>query len=289
MMPKITIISEKCQRCGTCTQVCPETIFVQKDKKRCPETTHEHLCFACGHCVAFCPAGAIVHADCPDGRIISYEKNTWPSGQQVLDWLKTRRSIRAFQNRPVPQAEIEQVLDAAHYAPSGHNCQSTAYIVVQDREKLRQIVTFTAEYLAATVKQLRNPAIRAMLLMVAKHEIQAALASLEDFERIVQEVKQNRDSVLFHAPALLVFHSAKNAIFAECNAQLALYNAALACHGLGLGSFIAGYVMAACKRDRRIPQLLSVPEHHQIWGTLAIGYPKFTYQHWIERRPAQIA
>jgi hypothetical protein len=62
----------------------------------------------------------------------------------------------------------------------------------------------------------------------------------------------------------------------------------LLCHSLGLGCFYAGYVVSACKRDSSIPDLLSIPKKNQVYGALAMGYPKFKYKKWIERRPARI-
>jgi nitroreductase len=253
-----------------------------------PELSHDELCFSCGHCVAICPVGAISHADFSEGKITPVDKEKTPSAEQVVELLRTRRSIRAFKDKSIKKELIEQIIDDANRAPSGHNVQSTEFVVVQDQNVLKKIVELTSAYFAKTAKQLRNPVIRSLLLMVAKHEIKSAFHSLKDFDRIVGETQQGKDIILFHAPALLVFHADKSAIFAEFNAHLALYNASLICHGLGLGGFIAGYVIAACKRDKEIPMLLSIPESHQIYGALAVGYPKFTYKKAIERKSPQI-
>ena len=287
-MSKIHINTELCTKCGTCVLICPETVFVQKKKELFPELSHDELCFSCGHCVAICPVGAISHTDFSEGKITPVDKKKTPSAEQVVELLRKRRSIRAFKDKPVKKELIEQIIDGANRAPSGHNVQSTEFAVVQDKDVLKKIVELTSTYLAKTAKQLRNPIIRSLLLMVAKHEIKSALHSLGDFDKIVDEVQQEKDTILFHAPVLLVFHAAKSAIFSEFNAHLALYNASLVCHGLGLGSFVAGYVIAACKRDTSISELLSIPDNHQIYGALAVGYPKFTYKRAIERKPLQI-
>jgi nitroreductase/Pyruvate/2-oxoacid:ferredoxin oxidoreductase delta subunit len=287
-MSKIQINTELCTKCGTCVLICPETVFVQKGKRIFPELSHNELCFSCGHCVAICPVGAISHTDFSEGKITPLDEEKTPSARQVVELLRTRRSIRAFKDKPVKKELIEQMIDSANRAPSGHNVQSTEFVVVQGKDVLKKILELTSIYLAKMVKQLRNPFIRPLLLMVAKHEIESALHSLKDFDRIVGETQQGKDTILFHAPLLLFFHADKSAIFAEFNAHLALYNASLVCHGLGLGSFIAGYVIAACKRNNDIPELLSIPDNHQIYGALAVGYPKFTYKKAIERKPPQI-
>ena len=48
----------------------------------------------------------------------------------VTDAVATRRSIRAFQNKPVPFETIRRVLDAARMAPSGCNFQPWEAIVL---------------------------------------------------------------------------------------------------------------------------------------------------------------
>jgi nitroreductase len=95
-------------------------------------------------------------------------------------------------------------------------------------------------------------------------------------------------AILFSAPCVLFFHADKSINFSDVNSSLAVQNAMLLCHSLGLGCFYAGYVVSACKRDNRIHHLLSIPNNHQVYGALAIGYPKFEYKKWIERRPAWI-
>jgi nitroreductase len=70
---------------------------------------------------------------------------------QALSCLKTRRSIRKFKNTPVSQEIIDNIIDCARRAPSAHNYQPWAFIVVRDqlkKEKLSQIqpwASFVAE------------------------------------------------------------------------------------------------------------------------------------------------
>ena len=49
----------------------------------------------------------------------------------LLDALHTRRSIRRYLDRPVPPALIDQLLDAATWAPSAHNRQPWRFVVIE--------------------------------------------------------------------------------------------------------------------------------------------------------------
>jgi nitroreductase len=61
---------------------------------------------------------------------------------EIIEAIKTRRSIRRYLDRDVEQHLIIQVLDAARYAPSASNIQPWEFIIIQDKnvkEKLSQI------------------------------------------------------------------------------------------------------------------------------------------------------
>jgi nitroreductase len=58
---------------------------------------------------------------------------------ELFEALRTRRSVRVYEERPVPRELVEQVLDAARWAPSGANLQPWKFIVVTDPEKRKRI------------------------------------------------------------------------------------------------------------------------------------------------------
>ncbi|RIK16430.1 MAG: nitroreductase family protein, partial [Chloroflexi bacterium] len=39
----------------------------------------------------------------------------------IFEAIQTRRSIRRYLDKPVPREIIEEILDAARWAPSAHN------------------------------------------------------------------------------------------------------------------------------------------------------------------------
>jgi len=57
----------------------------------------------------------------------------------VLDIMKSRRSVRRYKNKPIPEGTLNKVLEAARIAPSGKNFQPWKFIIVQDREKKEEL------------------------------------------------------------------------------------------------------------------------------------------------------
>ena len=59
-----------------------------------------------------------------------------------MDTILSRRSIRRYQNRPVEESLVEYCLRSAMAAPSAHNQQPWAFVVIDDRELLDAIPGF---------------------------------------------------------------------------------------------------------------------------------------------------
>ena len=57
----------------------------------------------------------------------------------VMDAIKARRSIRAYQDRLVEEEKLLQVLEAGRLAPSARNLQDWKFIVVRDKEKRQRL------------------------------------------------------------------------------------------------------------------------------------------------------
>jgi nitroreductase/NAD-dependent dihydropyrimidine dehydrogenase PreA subunit len=287
-MSLLTIDAERCRKDGLCVRIC-QKVFVQKDRESVPEVAHEEFCYLCGHCVIVCPAGAISHADYPPASFRPVEKELLPSYEQVREMIRARRSTRTFLDRPVERGLIEKVIDAARFAPSAKNTQSTRFTVIEDRSLLHSIASMTAGWLGGAARKLRNPFLRKLYVMRgnARNEEEAERWAAQ-FELIAERMRQGKDMILFDAPVLILFHAAKRIRFANENANLSLQNATFASFSLGLGSFYTGYVVTACRMDRAILQLLKLPDKDEVFAGLALGYPHIKFSQWVERNPAQV-
>ena len=58
---------------------------------------------------------------------------------EVFECIKTRRSVRRFEDRPVERETIQKIVDAAIWAPSWKNSQTPRYTVVDKREIIDDI------------------------------------------------------------------------------------------------------------------------------------------------------
>jgi len=66
---------------------------------------------------------------------------------EVLQSLKTRRSVRAYLPKQVEKELLDQVLEAGTYAPTGSDRQSPVIVAVQDPASVKQISRLNAAVL----------------------------------------------------------------------------------------------------------------------------------------------
>lgn len=59
--------------------------------------------------------------------------------------LFERRSIRAYKSSPITEAELDHVLKAALYAPTGRNLQTTIMVSTQDKELISRLSKMNAQ------------------------------------------------------------------------------------------------------------------------------------------------
>ncbi len=64
----------------------------------------------------------------------------------VFEAIKNRRSIRRFEDRPVPDDVIETIVEAGQWAPSACNRQQWKFIVIDSQEVKDRILKETAAY-----------------------------------------------------------------------------------------------------------------------------------------------
>ena len=58
---------------------------------------------------------------------------------ETWDAITSRRNVREFADRAIPDADLERVLEAGRIAPSSQNNQPWDFVVVTDREILREL------------------------------------------------------------------------------------------------------------------------------------------------------
>lgn len=126
---------------------CMRGLFQQEEKGALPTIVDPEPCYGCGQCVAICRQGAISHSDYPEGMVTPIQSEMLPSYDQILELIRSRRSKRLFKDQIVEKDAIGKIVEAARFAPSGHNEQTTEFVVVRDKDIIREVAVLTSRYL----------------------------------------------------------------------------------------------------------------------------------------------
>lgn len=62
-----------------------------------------------------------------------------PAIQNLMSIIQKRRSVRVYKTGKVSEAQLNIILEAARWAPSGANTQPWEFVVTRDRKKMRRI------------------------------------------------------------------------------------------------------------------------------------------------------
>jgi nitroreductase len=166
---------------------------------------------------------------------------------ETITSLLERRSIRKFTTEQISREELELVLKAGAYAPSGRNRQPWHFSVLQGQAAIDKL---TAEVKAATERMPHNP--------------------YKDF------VGAASYTVNYHAPTFIIVSG--DPALSTTTAQdcaLALGNMFVAAHSLGIGSCWVNQLCPLSEEQGFMPVLakLGVPAGYLIYGCGAFGYP----------------
>lgn len=176
----------------------------------------------------------------------------------TLETIYGRRSIRQFQDKPVPAELIRQILDAANQAPSAHNQQSWQFIVIRG-EKKQQLSQLVNRRAADFPKSSA-----AILRMAARTLLNAP---------VVIGVK-NTGSLISHGSSLFQIEKERSFDFFRTmeiqSSAAAVENLLLAATSLGLGSVWLG-ILYLIKDD--VLSFLG-EESGEFMAVIPIGYPK---------------
>ena len=121
---------EKCIACGMCVKDCIVRDIEIVDNKA--EIKNEK-CFKCGHCIAICPKDAVSSDVYDMNEVKPYNKEEFDiSPDNLLNFIKFRRSTRHFKDKDVEKEKLEKILEAGRFTQTGSNSQNVSYVVVKD-------------------------------------------------------------------------------------------------------------------------------------------------------------
>ncbi len=280
-----TIDHGKCIQCSRCVNICPmnRLNLIEGQIRVIPDRADS--CIQCCHCMSVCSTQAIRIGDF-DYHDFEDLPDELPTLDDFLVLLKARRSVRQYQEKPVPHEIIEKIIDAATTAPMGLPPSSVEISVFDERKKILGIIPDILKELKSWDTMFSNKFLTPFWRMtMGAHLVNSMQNEIIPFARKIVAEAENGNDILTHgAPAMLLFHSTKYADSYKENILIAMTYAMIAAEGLGLGSCIIGMIPPAVERDKKLRESLEIPKDNEITGCLIFGYSRVTYNRSIPRK-----
>ena len=124
---------------------------------------------------------------------------------ETIQAIRSRRSIRKYQPKPVPHEVIEQIVADAAYAPSWKNTQIARYVLVEDRTTIDKMAEEMVLDFKLNEKTLKNcPAVMVLTYVTGRsgYERDGSFstpkeAGFEMFDAMIESIREDTVRLLF--------------------------------------------------------------------------------------------
>jgi nitroreductase len=165
---------------------------------------------------------------------------------ELDDCIKGRRSVRAFTEETVSKEQIESVLEAGTWAPTGMHREPWKFIVIEDKK----LIKYVSDQTKILVRQMRAP--------------------------IAQQFDTEEDVICYNAPVLVFVCTEKVDQWANINlldSVLAVQNMFLKAYQLGLGTCYMGFVNFLNHKPEVLKRV-GMPDNYAMMVPFIMGHPK---------------
>lgn len=166
---------------------------------------------------------------------------------EIIQNILNRRSVRVYSEEQVKQDDLELILKAGYYAPSGCNAQSWHFTVLQNKD-IMQILS------DETKKELKK----------------------SDNEMFCKFGENEKFNIFYNAPSVIIVSGEKHAPLPQVDCSAATENMLLAAESLGIGSCWVGLVIFLFKGEHaeKFMNMLQIPAGYEPYYAVTLGYKK---------------
>jgi nitroreductase len=159
----------------------------------------------------------------------------------VLDVIKARKSIRAYQDKALPKDVVESILEAARHAPTARNLQELEYRVITNKTLIGKLSDGIARAMQIEGMPLKGP-------------------------------PGAKPNFFYSAPLLIIIIAPKDNLWAAGDAGLAAQNIMLYATSIDLGSVFIG-MARMIEKDKNMMKSLHIGDDMSIVAAVICGYP----------------
>jgi coenzyme F420-0:L-glutamate ligase/coenzyme F420-1:gamma-L-glutamate ligase len=178
----------------------------------------------------------------------------------LFDIIKSRRSIRRYVDRPVPEDVLRRLLEAARWAPSAHNRQPWRFVVIIDPARRASLARAMGQRFHTDLEangvpagQVKRRVARSYRRISSAPVVIILCLSMADMDRYPDMRRQQAERTM-----------------AVQSVALAAQNLWLAAHAAGLG---VCWMCAPLFCPDAVREELSLPDDWEAQALFTVGYP----------------
>lgn len=174
----------------------------------------------------------------------------------VIEAIHNRRSVRAYEPKPVPKDILKAIIEAGNQAPftSITRSQPWRFVIVQSAEFKQQLFQTAFPFWKQATDGMKE-----------SHPKLYDMATC-----LYKAMDEPKDVIYYNAPAIIFVIGPVAGGAISC--ALACENMMIAAQSYGLGSCYVGFG-AMVKGNPDVVQALELQEEEGIYGPILIGYP----------------
>ena len=290
---EIIIDEIKCSGCGLCVSVCKDYGLQIVNKKVAVTENPFFGCIGCGHCMAICTTGAIeIHGRelSPDDLFQLPKKESAANYDQLLNLLKTRRSVREFKDKPVEKDTIDKIIEAAKTAPMGIPPSDVHVLILDTKEKVRNFSLDFCSYLESIQWFVSKWFVAIMRPFWGKSNDEMIKRFVRPlFQIYIGSMKKGENLVTYDAPLAMYFYGSPYTDPAD--PLISATYAMIAGESLGLGTCMLGGIHPLIQYGKMAKKLrekynIKYPSREGLF--VIFGHPKVKYAKGIQRTFASV-
>lgn len=260
----VKIDESRCVGCGRCVSDClPQALQLSGKKAR---FLPDHNCMQCGHCIAVCPKAAVSIPSLNMQEVMPLRELPHTlDAQTFLGYIRSRRTIRAFDGAPLQEDEVEKLLDAGRFSPTGGNRQDVAYNV------LRTGVPQFREMILAELEAMYQEDPDSSWYPALWHQMYLDAAA------------GGKDRLFFGAGTVIVVSS--DSPQAAC---IASAHMEIMANAMGFGVLYSGFTVRALAHSEELQRFLQLRDGYAAWAALVVGRARISYLRTVPRKKADV-
>jgi nitroreductase len=224
-----------------------------------------NICIRCGHCEVYCPSQALLLNERPDERMALPTSAGTITPEEMVYFLRKRRSVRRYTKDLVPKEKILEVLDIARYAATGGNGQPVEWVVVHDPKKVKKIAGLTIEWMKT--------------LIGSNHPMSGYIPVL------IGSWERGNDVICRGAPHILIATIPEGNPVAQTDAIIAMTHFDVAAPAFGIGTCWAGFVAMAATLYEPLQREIGIPAGRKSAYAMMFGNPQYKIYGIPRRKP----